>query len=289
MKNKDPSQRPDSAANAVASSSPFLLSSQLKDLSFTLSPDRKKTKGDLAVESNLNQSFEFMDGDSEDDDWFNHLEQVEACTFNEQAENHASLVPTNAQCAPSGPAPTISPVDSTFDALDDSMLSLGSTPNGPKAASQPATPVTILSLSQLTGRVHMVTGAAAEHRIVPHHMLPEGFALEQFLRNIASIAWPKLQVACASGSRIVGPFALLVKDFRLIGNSFQVKLLSASGEEVMGTLACLVLGKFQTKLHFGQIFILENVSVYSPIPSVRYLNVTAGNVLAVYANVKDVS
>jgi hypothetical protein len=75
-----------------------------------------------------------------------------------------------------------------------------------------------------------------------------------------------------------------LRDFRQIGSMAQLRLLDAAGNEIVGTLtfsACTELG---IKLHFGLVLVLINVSVFSPVPGQKYLNITKQNIQSYHYN-----
>lgn len=84
--------------------------------------------------------------------------------------------------------------------------------------------------------------------------------------------------------RISFPIALMLRDFRQIGSMGQLRLLDGSGNEIIGTIPFSSCLELKIKLHFGLIFVLTNVSTFSPVPNTKYLNITRGNIQSFHYN-----
>ena len=125
-------------------------------------------------------------------------------------------------------------------------------------------------------------------------LLPETFNIDDLRENIKKINKnlhlnPIEAMKMSSERRISFELALMLRDFRQMGSMAQLRLLDGNGQEIVGTLTLSACSELGIKLHFGLILVLTNVSVFSPVPGQKYLNITKQNIQSYHYNVMIVS
>ena len=121
-------------------------------------------------------------------------------------------------------------------------------------------------------------------------LLPETFDIEDLKDKIRIINQnlhlnPIEAIKQSNERRISFQLALMLRDFRQMGSMAQLRLLDGNGNEIVGTLALSACTELEFKLHFGLILILSNVSVFSPVPGQKYLNITKQNIQSFHYNI----
>jgi hypothetical protein len=125
-------------------------------------------------------------------------------------------------------------------------------------------------------------------------LLPETFNIED-LREKIRIIKPDLNlnpvklIKELKERRISFELALMMRDLRQMGSMAQLRLVDGNGDEIVGTLALSACTELKFKLHFGLIFILTNVSIFSPFPGgQKYLNITKQNIQSFHYNISSI-
>lgn len=143
-------------------------------------------------------------------------------------------------------------------------------------------------ISDLEGSQDLYTNKNDAHFKV---LLPETFNIQDLKDKIQSIN-PNLHlnpieiiINQSKERRISCQLALMLRDFRQMGSMAQLRLLDGNGNEIVGTLTLSACTELEFKLHFGLILILSNVSIFSPVPGQKYLNITKQNIQSFHYNI----
>ena len=128
------------------------------------------------------------------------------------------------------------------------------------------------------------------HCIVKRLMVPGNFLIEDLQSNIKAIG-PQLHlnpieaIKQSAEKRIPFLLALMLRDYRQIGSTSQLRLIDGSGHEIIGTMPFSACDK-DLKLTYGLILILSDVTVFKAPGGTKYLNITRRNVQSYYNNIK---
>lgn len=154
-------------------------------------------------------------------------------------------------------------------------------------------PVSIIKpaweISDVESSQDMFNAGGAQFKV----LLPETFNIEDLRDNIRSIN-PNLHlnpievIKQSNERRISFQLALMLRDFRQMGSMAQLRLVDGNGKDIVGTLALSACTELEFKLHFGLILILTNVSVFSPVPGQKYLNITKQNIQSFHYNISTI-
>lgn len=152
--------------------------------------------------------------------------------------------------------------------------------------------VEVLSLSQSTPKTASqavsvkFSPTQRTVEVIRQVMHAETFTLDQLIGNIRSIDRSLIldPISTCTGKRLEGPAALMIKKFRHVGPSVQLTLMDGSGSEIEASMCA-----YDLKIHFGMILVLKDVSIYTPIPGVHFLNIVDRNIVSTHENVQKIN
>lgn len=309
MKRKADTQSTQKKEKEIESKTSSPLSSQLSALLFSSSPPEPKQ-----VKIEVEQNNEFIVVENDLDDFLKELDDVENDLFtdkdikmdvntvinaadtantvnvhiNNHVNSHKNIVNTLDYCTEK--EMIFSEVDSVYKSGDQRLLPMIdiSTPQifsqHPASIVKPAWEISDIEESQ-----EFINSGDLHFKV----LLPETFNIEDLRENIRSIN-PNLHlnpievIKQSNERRVSFLLALMLRDFRQIGSMAQLRLLDGNGNEIVGTLTLSACTELEFKLHFGLILILTNVSIFSPVPGHKYLNITKQNIQTFHYNISTI-
>lgn len=286
------------------------LSSQLSALLFSSSPPAKSAK--LAVETKEEKD-EFdllMMGDDDDDldDLLNELDKGDNVNNNADnnvnkivgdSGNNAKRMPNSLEFCTTALNSGYSAADSVYETRKTMLLPMIDI-STPQVFSQQVKHAMYdkNDIDKVNAKKENILGSqcsllSQEYNIAQGGpvklLIAETFNLDDLKCNLRRIDGSLhlnaiLAIRASMERRVAFPLALMLRDFRQIGAMGQLRLLDGAGSEIIGTVPFTACVDLKIKLHFGLILVLTDVSVFSPVPGTKYLNITKGNIQSFHYN-----
>lgn len=199
-----------------------------------------------------------------------------------------SISTTLAYCDVKESSSSFSPIDSIIDERGLPVIDF-STPQL-QSSQRPTIKGEIKTLSQQNQTQQNQTQKSQSQKCIARLMVPGNFKIEDLQWNIRAIGKnlhmnPIEAIKQSDEKRISFLLAFMLRDYRQIGSTAQLRFLDGSGNEIIGTMPFSACEK-EMKLTYGLILVLNDVTVFKTPGGTKYLNITKRNITAFYNNIK---